>query len=126
MITLILEKKETSNSKKLKIMFGINTILELYALLPIRSILKKYNPQDIKRIIFHASGQDGVTPKIAAQYLKDVLKWKNQTTILYAVSEGANHRTIMNSVITDLKEQFAETNSYSGYVRKVERKIREG
>lgn len=113
--TLIIEKKKTCNSATLIKLLGVRIKYESFCHKLISTILSSYEKDTIERIIFHASGRDGVKCEEALQHLEIILKWKNDTTLLYAVSEGDDHRTGMREAVKNYKNAY--TNSYTSYVK---------
>lgn len=125
--TLIVEKKRSNNTDELMEVLQENAILGLFAGKRISEILNAYlaNKNDIRAIIFHASGRDGVEPNEASDLLEEILEWKNNETLLFAVSEGSDHQTEMEKMIYAKRAERSYVDSYTSYVRAFKEKLNE-
>ncbi len=125
--TLIVEKKRSNNTDELMEVLQNNAILELFENKRISVILNAHleNKNNIRRIIFHASGRDGVESYEASQFLEEILEWKNNETLLFAVSEGIDHQTEMKKKINEKKAENSYADSYTSYVRAFKEKLNE-
>ena len=123
---LIIEKRTSENSRELKNLIHDVCIENFETPENLERILLTYatrKKNEIKLIIFHASGRDGVTVSQAKECLKKILEWKSPAALLRAVSEGEDYRSAMLETIREVKAQNAKTDSYNNLVGQIREKL---